>query len=618
MDEESLFGQEIVLSATRLKERILLSPVTVEKMDIKFIQQTASAEFYDAIATMKGVQVTNSSINLTSVNTRGFSDVTNSRFVQLVDGIDTADPTTNANLGSIIGIGELDIESLELLPGSASALYGPNAFNGIMLMASKSPFDYQGLSLMTKVGFTNSEAGGSNPMSIYSLRYAKAFNNKIAFKVNAYYLGAQDWTANDYKTDRNNPGSAIDLSTKPYFDGVNLHGNENLVDLSGFGVDIVSRTGIKEKDLLDNNNARTRKADAAIHYKMKGNLELIGVYRYASGSSLGQSFTKFAYRNFYQGLSKLELKADNFFVRQSINITNIEDTYDVGALGAYVNEYFNPSQRPDGSGWFTDYASAYLGAIPGVSAATHAAARTYADRFMIDPATGKYVASFRDVIDRIRPIDYQDNPPGPSFFAKSYIYNTEVFYNFNKIKWAEIIAGGNYRQFSLFSKGTIFDEAPDPGSEPQRIFTHVYGGYVQIAKTLVEKFKVTGSLRYDKMKDFKGHITPRASVVYSADKNHNIRLSYQTGLRFPDQLQQFLYFPVPGAIALGGSPSVASRYGVYDGGSYTLSSYIDFATKGGTFNPTTGAIITNPGNVSLKTADVPYLKPEELSSFEIG
>lgn len=618
MIEEALFGQEIVISATRLKERILLSPVTIEKMDIKFIQQTASAEFYDAIATMKGVQVTNSSINLTSVNTRGFSDVTNSRFVQLVDGVDTADPTTNANLGSIIGISELDIESLELLPGAASALYGPNAFNGIMLMTSKSPFDYQGLSLMTKVGFTNSQAGGSNPMSIYSLRYAKAFNNKIAFKVNAYYLGAQDWTANDYKTDRNNSSSKIDLSNKPDFDGVNLHGDESPVDLSAFGVGIVRRTGIKEADLLDHNNARTRKVDAAIHYKMKDNVELIGAYRYAGGNSLGQGLTKYAYRNFVQELAKLELKADNFFVRQTINITNIEDTYDVGALGAYVNEYFNPSQRPDGSGWFTDYATAYSGAIPGVSAANHAAARTYADRFMIDPATGKYVASFRDVIDQIRPIDYQGNPPGPSFFAKSYIYNSEVFYNFNKIKWAEIIAGGNYRLFSLFSKGTIFDEAPEAGSEPQRIFTHVYGGYVQIAKTLVEKLKVTGSLRYDKMKDFKGHITPRASAVYSADKNNNIRLSYQTGFRFPDQLQQFIYFPVPGAIALGGSPSIASRYGVYDGGSYTIGSYIDFATKGGTFNPTTGAIITNPGNIRLQTANVPYLKLEELSSFEIG
>ncbi len=133
---------------------------------------------------MKGVQVTNSGLNLTSVNTRGFADAINSRFVQIVDGMDTADPTLNANLGSILGLGELDIESLELLPGAASALYGPNAFNGLMIMKSKSPFDYQGLSVMTRVGFTNSNAGGSNPMGIYSLRYAKAFNDKIAFKVN--------------------------------------------------------------------------------------------------------------------------------------------------------------------------------------------------------------------------------------------------------------------------------------------------------------------------------------------------------------------------------------------------------------------------------------------------
>jgi len=88
--------------------------------------------------------------------------------------MDTADPTLNANLGSISGIGELDIESVELLPGAASALYGPNAFNGMLIMNSKNPFEYQGLSLMTKVGFTNSDAGGSDPLSIYSVRYAKA------------------------------------------------------------------------------------------------------------------------------------------------------------------------------------------------------------------------------------------------------------------------------------------------------------------------------------------------------------------------------------------------------------------------------------------------------------
>ena len=54
------------------------------------------------------------------------------------------------------------------------------------------------------------------------------------------------------------------------------------------------------------------------------------------------------------------------------------------------------------------------------------------------------------------------------------------------------------------------------------------------------------------------------------------------------------------------------------GGSWTQTSFNDFIGQGGTIDPTTGAILTNPGNVTLETADVPYLKPEQLSSFEIG
>ena len=483
-------------------------------------------------------------------------------------------------------------------------------------MKTKSPFDYQGLSLMTKVGFTNSNAGCSHPLGIYSLRYAKAYNDKIAFKINAYYLGAQDWTANDYKTDRNNPNSAIDLSNEPYFDGVNLHGDEFGVPIDGIGT--IHRTGIKEEILLDHNDARTRKVDAAIHYRMNDNLELIGAYRYAGGSSIGQFDSKIAYRNFSTEFYKLELQADNFFVRHNITISNIDDTYDVGTLAYEVNERFNPSAREDGSGWFTDYVLAYLGEISGVSAENHASARTYADRFMIDPATGEYVASFQDVINEIRPNDLQSDPPGPSFYQKSYISNSEIYYNFDQLKWADLIAGGNYRRYSLFSRGTTFNEAPEPGSDPERIFTNFYGVYTQISKTLAEKFKVSGSLRFDKMKDFKGHFTPRVSVVYSPDKNNNIRINYQTGFRFPDQLEQFLFFMLPGYTIVGGSPSIASRYGVYEGGSYTISSYQDFTSQGGTIDPTTGAIQSNPGNVTLETANTPFIKPEELSSFEIG
>lgn len=183
MEEQSVLGQEVVVSASRVEENILRSPVTVEKMDLKAIQQSPTPDYFDALANVKGVQVSSSSLNFPAINTRGFATIANDRFVQWIDGIDGSAPILNFPTGNIVGIGELDAESLELIPGAASALYGPNAFNGILIMRSKSPFEFQGLSAQAKYGMTNSDAQGeSNPMYTFGIRYAKAFKNKFAFK----------------------------------------------------------------------------------------------------------------------------------------------------------------------------------------------------------------------------------------------------------------------------------------------------------------------------------------------------------------------------------------------------------------------------------------------------
>ena len=58
--------------------------------------------------------------------------------------MDNASPALNFVLGNLVGINDLDVSSVELLPGASSALYGANAFNGILFMTSKSPFDHQG------------------------------------------------------------------------------------------------------------------------------------------------------------------------------------------------------------------------------------------------------------------------------------------------------------------------------------------------------------------------------------------------------------------------------------------------------------------------------------------
>ena len=153
---------EVVISASRTPERIFESPVTVERFGLKEIRNTASADFYDGLENLKGVDINTNSLTFKSINTRGFATFSNTRFMQLVDGMDNSAPALNFPLGNLLGMIETDIQSVELLPGAASALYGANAFNGILFMRSKSPFDHTGLSGYIKQGITSQDAAGDN------------------------------------------------------------------------------------------------------------------------------------------------------------------------------------------------------------------------------------------------------------------------------------------------------------------------------------------------------------------------------------------------------------------------------------------------------------------------
>jgi len=234
-----VLGEEVVVSASRVEERLLESPVTIEKLDIQAIQASSSADYYDEINKLKGVHSNQASLTFNTINTRGFGGAGNTRFVQLMDGMDNAAPLLNFPTGNIVGIGELDIQGVELVPGAASALYGPNAFNGILLMNSKNPFDYPGLSAQVKAGTMNADnfSDGAEPYYNLGIRYAHKFSDKFAAKINFSILQAQDWIADDYRTDRNllaaaaddpsiNPTFADGQPLPENFDGLNTYGDE--------------------------------------------------------------------------------------------------------------------------------------------------------------------------------------------------------------------------------------------------------------------------------------------------------------------------------------------------------------------------------------------------------
>ena len=638
LSEQTLLGQEIVVSASRIEESIMKSPVTIEKMDILSIRQAATPDFFDAVANMKGVTATSSSLNFNSINTRGFSSISNVRFVLLVDGMDVSAPVLNFPSGSITGLGELDTENIELIPGASSALYGPNAFNGLMMMKSKSPFDYQGLSMQVKQGVTTSDAGGSRPMGLYAIRYAKSFNDKIAFKVNFSYLDATDWQANDYKADRNDPESQTDLSNSPSFDSMNKYGDETVISLGYLGIPgigDVTRTGFKGPEMLDTKKVNTIKGDIALHYRITQKVEASYDFRFGGGNTFYLENSPYAFKDYLQQFHKIEVKGDNFFVRSYLSIGDGGKSYNVSALGGYANETWSLSK----TSWVPDYITAFTGGIPNVAAGDPATARAYADRNMPQAGTPEYKSLMKAVRANYfqQPVSgtwtdkdgiVHDVAGGASFKEDSRMWHNEFNYSFKKINWADIMVGGNFRQYGLLSHGTVLNEAPDdpnPVKDYKRLYVNQVGVYSQVAKTLAEKWKLTGSLRYDKSDNFNGYFTPRISTVYSINKNHNIRASYQTGLRIPQMQAQYIYFPSPTGTFLGTTKDNSERYGVMNGLAYTQASYNAFVMAGGKVDPnsTSGTINSNGAILSgdaslLKAANIPYLKPEHLKAFEIG
>ena len=84
--------------------------------------------------------------------------------------MDNSAPALNFPLGNLLGMVETDVLNVELVPGTSSALYGANAFNGILLMNSKNPFDHQGVSGQYKRGITSQDAAGDNQFQDVQIR----------------------------------------------------------------------------------------------------------------------------------------------------------------------------------------------------------------------------------------------------------------------------------------------------------------------------------------------------------------------------------------------------------------------------------------------------------------
>ncbi|MBK5279256.1 MAG: TonB-dependent receptor [Bacteroidia bacterium] len=614
LNPKSELMDEMVFTASRVEENILQSPVSIEKLDSKAIRETPSINFYEGLQNMKAVEMVTSSLTFKQINTRGFNSTGNSRFLQLVDGVDNQTPGLGFAVGNMFGASDLDVESVELIPGSASALYGPVAFNGVLMMRSKNPFQYQGLSAQVKVGVNHIDEQYANPtpLSDFAVRYAKAFNDKFAFKINASYFSGLDWYATNY-TDVD-PGTPVDQrgDNNPARNALNIYGDDEARTLPGVGR--VSRTGYEERDLMDY-NVYSLKLNTALHYRIGENMELVYQYNYNQGRAAYTGSNRFQLNDFNLQQHKVELKGSNYFIRAYGTFEDSNHSYNGKGLGQLINKTWVrdlsgnivSESQADGM-WFTRYAAAYNGTISGVSAANHTAARGFADQGRFLPGS----TEFNDQKDRLIATTGLN---GAGILSQSKLYHAEGQYDFsNQIKVLEVLVGGNFRMYDMFTNGTLFDDLNN------KITIKEGGAFAQVSKKLLsDNLKLTASARYDKNQNFDGRMTPRASAVYTVAKNHNFRTSFQTGFRNPTPSDQYIKLNAGVITILGGVPDNSEGMNVYEN-SFTSTSLGPFfgafgaAVAGGAPPP----VAIDQTKDLLVVSDVDYIKPEQVKTFEVG
>ncbi|HWR33567.1 MAG TPA: TonB-dependent receptor plug domain-containing protein, partial [Chitinophagaceae bacterium] len=686
------------VSATRVQQRLLEAPVTVERLGIAAIRNVAAPAVYEALGNLKGVDVHTASLTFRTVTTRGFVSSGNTRLNQLVDGMDNQAPGLNFSVSTIVGLTDLDIDNIELLSGASSALYGSGGMNGTVLISSKNPFKYKGLSYNIKQGImhVDGKQRTAAPYYNWSFRYANVIKNKIAFKFNAEIIKGNDWQADDYRNK-----TQIGVLSKvaggnrlndPNFNGINVYGDETSADMAGFAflvqdqtrrgvlnatggaLDVVnllniyygaignpvypsnaqrdgfytfapfggvvlatinnpqikaqidnmfpfyngfknkyfngasiSRGGYEEKHLVDYNTLNV-KLNGGLHWKINDKIEASWNSYFGTGTTVYTGANRYSLRNFKMAQHKLEIRSKNWFVRGYTTQENAGDSYIADAVGAHLNESYNPSGV-----WFPTYIATFaegrrLNGVAGVFPSDfqlHVAGRSAVETNRLVPGTTAYDAAVKKI--KSTPVN---KPGGALFLDRSDLYAAEAQLNFsdalNFSDKVEMMVGAQLKEWVLNSKGTIFADTTG------KIIVVEKGAYIQLRKKLLNNvLTMTASGRYDKQTNFEGKFTPRVTATIRVAKENFLRLSYQTAYRFPSNQNQYISLQLGGGSSylIGCLPEFQDYYKLSSSRpGYTAASVQNYRKAGGSIADS---------NLLVK-ANFRDVKPETVNSFEAG
>jgi len=611
-DTTSKYLQEVVVSSSRISEKLLYSPVSISRLDKSFFQRSSQSSFFDALENVQGVQLITPSLGFKVLNARGFSNTTNVRFSQLVDGVDMQSPHIGGPIGNALGPTDLDIDQVEIVTGIASTLYGMNTVNGLANLMTKSPFESLGFSFQQKLGFTSRFYRESN------LRYAHLLSPNLAFKINASLTQGYDWEANNL-TDLNplaNSSTNLVGADNPGRDLVNMYGNEssNRKTISLLGKSyVVSRTGYLERDVVDYSLQNT-KGDVGLSYRISPQATLHYTYHFALLDNVYQRSNRFRLQDYFLDQHVIQYQSPSLSMKLYTNAENTGNSYNLRSMAENIDRNFKSDVV-----WYADFTKAFNSASALGASVSDALkqARITSDAGRYQPGTSAY----QDVLAKLQQINNWDL--GAALKVQARLVHAEAQWNISQKKVLqalkmELLVGADRRTYLIGSDGNYFVN-PEKGNETGDILYSKTGAYASFSKKLWdEKLRLGFVFRVDKNDYFNLTSNPRLTAVFVPNGFHSVRVGYQEGYRFPSIFEAYSNINSGGVKRVGGLPVMSS--GVFEN-SYLATSISAFQSailtdvnKNGLTK--TQAIVKNKG--MLVKNPYSYIEPEHLQSFEGG
>jgi len=181
-------GTVVVEGVSRAPERMIDAPAAVD------VVRPATAEPLSitgqvplALARVPGLDVTQSGMNDFNVNARGFNTMLSRKMLVLQDGRDLATALVIRQTWGALAAPLEDLGRIEVIRGPGSALYGANAYNGVINITTPPARDVVG----TKLTLGGGELGTARA----DLRHAGvSLNGRLGVRVNLGYTRSDDWT----------------------------------------------------------------------------------------------------------------------------------------------------------------------------------------------------------------------------------------------------------------------------------------------------------------------------------------------------------------------------------------------------------------------------------------